>query len=214
MHGHSGPVSTALALCLQSAPIIIIIIILTFRGPSNYAVPLALTSMLTANYLSHTGFPRLSPCTSSLSVLLLLFLSICPSPPPLQTLLVCFSPSLPLSPPVLSAMAVFLGRWTGPMVVWSQWHCTFSPLSLSSLSSLPFSDGLFLAVRPQQFIGVALPRRYANCYSISPIATSLHLNVWPDGVCLSACFSVSFVYLCKTCVCMDSLLFNCVWVNI
>lgn len=52
-----------------------------------------------------------------------------------------------------------VNRW-----FWSQWRCTFSPLSPS--------ESLFLA---QQFIGVAPLRRCVKCYSISP---SLHHTIW------------------------------------
>jgi len=146
-----------------------------------------------------------------------LCLFLCPSvsislhlpfhPPLFPSLPVCFSLSLPLSPSVLLVMAVFLGRCRGPMVVWSQWHCTFSPISLSS--SLPFLSLTVyswpMTLRPQQFKGVALPRRYANCSSISP---SLHHCIWMcdwwvEFVCVlfsssASDHTISFVYLCKS----------------
>ncbi len=116
------------------SPPISVIPIIAFRGPSNYVVPLALTSILTENYPFHTGIHIVSLYTACPSA----SVSFCTFPPPLfPFLLVCFSLSLPPSLCVLLLTAVFLGGWTGSMVVWSQWHCTFSPLSLSS--SLPLS---------------------------------------------------------------------------
>lgn len=82
-------------------------------------------------------------------------------------------------------------------MVWSKWRCTFSPLSLFSL---PFSDNLFLAECPRQFIGVALPRHCAKPYSIPPL---LHHFIWMCDWCSMCVFvshSVSFVYICKGCV--------------
>lgn len=162
-HGHFGPVSSASALRLQSAPSIIIII--AFRRPSNYAVSLALTSTLSANYPFHTGFRMRSLCTSlcvpfppsSLSIPPCLFLS--------------FSSSFSLCVVGDGCFSWQMNRLGGGLVPVTL-HI-FPSFSLF-LSSLPFSDDLFLAARPQQFIGVALPRRYTNCYSISP---SLHHRI-------------------------------------
>lgn len=75
------------------------------------------------------------------------------------------SPSVSLSLFLFFSGCVFsyfswqVNRW-----FWSQWRCTFSPLSPS--------ESLFLA---QQFIGVALLRRCVKCYSISP---TLHHTIW------------------------------------
>lgn len=80
-------------------------------------------------------------------------------PPLFPSVPVCFFLFLFLSGCVFGCFSWQVNRW-----FWSQWRCTFSPLSPS--------ESLFLA---QQFIGVALLRRCVKCYSISP---SLHHTIW------------------------------------
>lgn len=72
----------------------------------DYVVPLASTSVLTANYPFPTGFTILSVCSSAIASSLC---AIVPLFSFLPILSVSLSLSLPLSPSVLLVIAVFLG---------------------------------------------------------------------------------------------------------
>lgn len=141
-------------------------------------------------------------------------MSLCPFP--LLFFHHSLSISLPLSP---SAMPVFLGRWRLTMEVWSQWHCTFSPLPslpclrsilgrwlcvLSSLKAL-LSQGVELIDVPFPHLYVWLIKFMCAHFSFSAWLFN-HLCVFAKGrlcTCSLLCectLGLSFcIFICAAC---------------